>query len=70
MRRGTIVGMYKTMCEEDQRTFKRWLKANTLVGAIIAAVLVAMASRGSIAPETRQAATKSIESVGEALRGM
>lgn len=37
----------KRMSAEDQLTFNRWLKANTIVGLIFAAGLVAMAVAGS-----------------------
>jgi hypothetical protein len=35
------------MSAEDQLTFNRWLKANTVVGLILAAGLAAMAVAGS-----------------------
>jgi hypothetical protein len=46
----------KTTCAEDQLTFNRWLKANAVVGLILAAGLVAMAVAGSNSAERRDAA--------------
>jgi hypothetical protein len=38
---------YQKLSADDQRTFDRWLKANTVVGAILSVLLVAMAWIGS-----------------------
>ena len=43
------------MSPEDQRTFDRWLRANTIVGLLFAAVLVAMAVAGSNSAGPRDA---------------
>ena len=45
--KGKLAQQYKAMSPEDQRTFNRWLKANTIVGVMLAAGLVAMALAGS-----------------------
>jgi hypothetical protein len=46
---------YKDMSAEDQRTFDRWLKANLVIGSIVAAGIVAMALAGSNALGPRSA---------------
>jgi hypothetical protein len=48
MGKGYILRARKTMSEEDQRAFDRWLKANAVVGLIFAAGIIAMAWAGSI----------------------
>jgi hypothetical protein len=50
MSTGYFVRQYRTMSPEDRRTFDRWLKANAVVGSIIAAGLFAMALAGSTGP--------------------
>ena len=47
MEKGKIVEQYRSMSAEDQRTFNRWVKANAVVGLIIAAGLIAMALIGA-----------------------
>jgi hypothetical protein len=47
MGKGYILRARKTMSEEDQRAFDRWLKANAVVGLIFAAGIIAMAWAGS-----------------------
>ena len=47
MGKGGIAFCYRGLSPEDQRTFDRWLKANVIVGAILATGLVAMALTGS-----------------------
>src|SRR5262245_24532676 len=47
MAKGKIFQQYKLLSHEDQRTFDRWLKANAVVGLLLAAGLVAMALAGS-----------------------
>jgi hypothetical protein len=55
MHKGDILRQYKDMSGEDQRTFDRWLKANLVIGSIIAAGIVAMALAGSNALGPRSA---------------
>ena len=43
--RGQIINEYRTLNSEDQKTFRRWLWANTVVGAILLAGLIALASK-------------------------
>jgi hypothetical protein len=43
MGKGYISRFYKTMSPVDQRTYNRWLKANAILGLILAGGLVAMA---------------------------
>jgi hypothetical protein len=47
MGKGLIAQRYKTMSPEDKATFNRWLGANAVIGAMMAAGLVAMAWVGS-----------------------
>jgi hypothetical protein len=46
MTKGEIIGQYKTMSAQDQRTFDRWLKANLVIGSAISAGLLFMAFGG------------------------
>jgi hypothetical protein len=41
--RGEIIYEYHKLSPEDQKTFRRWLWANTVVGAILLAGLIALA---------------------------
>jgi hypothetical protein len=41
--RGEITYEYRKLNSEDQKTFRRWLWANTVVGAILLAGLIALA---------------------------
>jgi hypothetical protein len=47
MGKGRTAFHYRRLSAEDQRTFDRWLKANAIVGAILATGLIAMALTGS-----------------------
>jgi hypothetical protein len=47
MGKGEIARYYKFMSPADQRTFDRWLKANAIVGLVLATGIVAMAISGS-----------------------
>jgi hypothetical protein len=40
--RGEMVNRYQKLNSEDQKTFRRWLWANTVVGAILLAGLIAL----------------------------
>jgi hypothetical protein len=42
--RGEFINEYQKLNSEDQKTFRRWLWANTVVGAILLAGLIALAS--------------------------
>jgi hypothetical protein len=68
MGKGKIIQHYKMLSPDDQRTFNRWLKANTIVGLILAAGLVAMAVIGSNSVGPRDAVvadrTKAADAVG------
>jgi hypothetical protein len=44
---------YRNLSSQDQATFRRWLWVNTVVGAILAAGLVAMALVGSNADRSQ-----------------
>ena len=52
MGKGDMARMYKYMSAEDQRTFDRWLKANTIISLIFATGLIAMAFAGSTSRRT------------------
>jgi hypothetical protein len=41
--RGEFINEYKKLNSEDQKTFRRWLWANTVVGALLLAGLIALA---------------------------
>jgi hypothetical protein len=41
--RGEMIYRYQKLNSEDQKTFRRWLWANTVVGAILLAGLIALA---------------------------
>ena len=41
--RGEFINEYQRLNSEDQKTFRRWLWANTVVGAILLAGLIALA---------------------------
>jgi hypothetical protein len=41
--RGEMINRYHKLNSEDQKTFRRWLWANTVVGAILLAGLIALA---------------------------
>jgi hypothetical protein len=43
--RGEIIYEYRRLNSEDQKTFRRFLWANTVVGAILLAGLIALASK-------------------------
>ena len=63
MTKGQISRMYQQLSTEDRRTFDRWLKANTVIGSIFSAALVAMALSASdpSVPGPRQATAQSAE---------
>jgi hypothetical protein len=42
--RGEIINEYQKLNSEDQKTFRRWLSVNAVVGAILLAGLIALAS--------------------------
>ena len=41
--RGEFINEYQRLNSEDQKTFRRWLWANTVIGAILLAGLIALA---------------------------
>jgi hypothetical protein len=41
--RGEMINRYQKLNSEDQKTFRRWLWVNTVVGAILLAGLIALA---------------------------
>ena len=44
---GRILQQYRTQFPDDRATFSRWLKANAVIGSILAAGMIAMAVAGS-----------------------
>jgi hypothetical protein len=44
---GKILEQYRTQFPDDQATFNRWLRANVVIGSIIAIGVIAMAVAGS-----------------------
>jgi hypothetical protein len=55
--RGEIINEYQRLNSEDQKTFRRWLWANTVVGAILLVGLIALALQGGESGLTAQNAT-------------
>jgi len=45
--RGEIIYEYEKLNSDDQKVFRRWLWANTVVGAILLTGLIALASKSS-----------------------
>ena len=43
--RGEIIDEYQKLNSEDQKAFRRWLWANAVVGAILLAGLITLASK-------------------------
>jgi len=43
--RGEMINEYQKLNSEDQKEFRRWLWANTVVGAILLAGLITLASK-------------------------
>ena len=43
--RGETINEYRKLNSEDQKEFRRWLWANTVVGAILLAGLITLASK-------------------------
>ena len=58
--RGEFINEYQRLNSEDQKTFRRWLWANTVVGAILLAGLIALALKlpGDQSRATAQHATR------------
>ena len=58
--RGEFINEYQKLNSEDQKTFRRWLWANTVVGAILLAGLIALALKlpGDLSGATAQHATR------------
>jgi hypothetical protein len=52
--RGEMINEYRKLNSDDQKEFRRWLWANTVVGAILLAGLIAL---GSKLPGDESAAT-------------
>ena len=56
--RGEFINEYQKLNSEDQKTFRRWLWANTVVGVILLTGLIALAvHQGDEAGATAQNAT-------------
>ena len=58
--RGEMINEYLRLDSENQKTFRRWLWANTVVGAILLAGLIALALKlpGDQSGATAQHATR------------
>ena len=52
--RGEFINEYQKLNSEDQKTFRRWLWANTVVGAILLTGLIALALQGDESVVTAQ----------------
>jgi hypothetical protein len=61
--RGEMVNEYQKLNSEDQKTFRRWLWSNTVVGAILLAGLIALALQGDESGGTAQQAKLSQERI-------
>jgi hypothetical protein len=57
--RGEIINEYQRLNSKDQKAFRRWLWANTVVGAILLTALIALTSKfpGDESGATAQNAT-------------
>jgi hypothetical protein len=57
--RGEFINEYQKLNSEDQKAFRRWLWANTVVGAILLTGLIALTSKfpGDESGATAQNAT-------------
>jgi len=55
--RGEIINEYQKLNSKDQKTFRRWLWANAVVGAILLTGLIALALQGDESGATAQNAT-------------
>ena len=55
--RGETIGEYQKLNSEDQKTFRRWLWANAVVGALLLTGLIALALQGGETGLTAQNAT-------------
>ena len=57
--RGEFINEYQKLNSEDQKAFRRWLWANTVVGAILLTALIALVSKfpGDQSGATAQNAT-------------
>ena len=45
--RGEIIHEYRKLNSEDHKAFRRWLWANTIVGAILVAGLIGLVSKST-----------------------
>ena len=61
MTKGQVLQQYRTMSAEDRHTFDRWLKANAVLGSIVAGGLFAMAMAGGSGFGPGQAVAQSAE---------
>jgi hypothetical protein len=57
--RGEIINQYQKLNSEDQKTFRRWLWANTVVGAILLTGLIAVAVTSKLPGDESGATAKS-----------
>jgi hypothetical protein len=55
--RGEFINEYQRLNSEDQKAFRRWLWANTVVGAILLTGLIAFALQGDESGAVAQNAT-------------
>lgn len=61
MGKGKIFEQYRTQSPDDRPTFDRWLKANAVIGSILAAGLIAMAVAGSRSGPSRDLELAGVE---------
>jgi hypothetical protein len=54
--RGEFINEYQKLNSEDQKTFRRWLWANTVVGAVLLTGLIALALASKPGDESGAAA--------------
>jgi hypothetical protein len=55
--RGEIINEYQKLNSEDQKTLRRWLLVNAVVGVILLTGLIALALQGDESGATAQNAT-------------
>lgn len=61
MGKGNILLMYRSMSSQDQHIFKSWAKANAILGAMLVAMLMTVATSASKAPGLPQAAARRLQ---------
>jgi hypothetical protein len=67
---GKILQQYRTQFPDDQATFNRWIRANAVIGSIIAIGLIAMAVAGSRSGPPQEVELAGVEKAAADLLGI